>query len=219
MYLDGAMDQYGTKDAALSKIQQEALDPEVVDDMKRIVKMIRPTFGRNGNYHDATGFYARQFSRGAGRAFVGYSEALYYAISESMLSCRTDENCLKKDQIKVTEWPLDDRGSHPIAWVDMLVMDAALTGDKRNDAEHFIRFMAEPSTYKLLLVPAWGNTPRYLMPARDDLYQDPDVTKEAILYPTLRALMDKATAITADGLNERLRKAGKAIDGALPPEH
>lgn len=216
MYLDGLMDRYKSPAEALARLDPAAPDAEVVAAMTRVLKHVRPGFGRDGDYHDRTGFYARQFGRGEGRAMVGYSEQLHYVLSERLTGCRKDEACLAADDVQVSEWPLSDAGSAPIAWVDLLVLDAALSGAKLRDAETFVRFMAEPDTYRLLLVPAWGQAPRYLMPAREDLFSDPKIVEAAPLYPSLLSIIRRATPVTAPDLNRRLREVGKALDNSLP---
>lgn len=216
MYLDAAMDATRAPDAALRRVTAPALDAQLVAAMSRAVSIFRPGFGRDSDYHDRPGFYARQFARGAGRAFVGYSEQLYFALSESTLSCRKDENCLASDQVRVAEWPLADAGSSPIAWVDTLVIDADAAGQTRADAERFTRFMSDPATYRLLLLPAWPNPPRYLLPAREDMYRDPELLAAAPLYPQFRTRIANARPITARGLNTRLREAGSQLNDALP---
>ncbi|UUL82582.1 extracellular solute-binding protein [Sphingomonas qomolangmaensis] len=216
IYLDGAMDQFATRDAALRRVDPNRLDPGVVGMMTRAIALFRPGFGRDGDYHDRAGFYAGQFARGAGRAYVGYSEQLFFAMSESMLSCRKDEGCLDPKTIKVAEWPLADRGSQPIAWVDILVIQARLAPAKRADAEAFLRFMTAPDTYKMLLMPRWDAPPRYLLPAREDVFADPDLVEAAPLYPIFRARIDRAIPITDKKLNQRLRDIGERLDATLP---
>ncbi len=92
--------------------------------------------------------------------------------------------------------------STPIAWVDLLVIDAGVRNQKLSDAEYFLRVMAEPETFKLFLVPASESVPQYLLPARQDLYTDATVTKAAPLYPAFR-------------LNRKPREVGKVLDGQL----
>jgi hypothetical protein len=45
------------------------------------------------------------------------------------------------------------------------------------------------------------------------------IIKAAPLYTAFYRHIEKATAITDIGLNEKLRKIGKAIDGSLPASH
>jgi thiamine pyridinylase len=215
MYLDGLMDRYKTVPAALAHIDPSTIDADVEKNMARSVALFRAGFGRDNDYHYRTGFYARQFGRGTGRAMVSYSEQLYYAIDEGMNDCRKDEACMSGNDIQVAEWPLADQGSTPIAWADVLVVDANVHDQKLTDAENFIRFMAEPDTFKLFLVPEEGSAPRYLLPARQDLYTDPAITKAAPLYPAFLKAISGATTVTAPELNRRLREVGKVLDGRL----
>jgi hypothetical protein len=99
----------------------------------------------------------------------------------------------------------------------MLVIDADADEQTRSDASRFIRFMAEPTTYRLLLLPQWPTPPRYLLPAREDLYADPELVAAAPLYAQFRRRLANATPVTAEGLNQRLREAGAQLDAALPP--
>lgn len=216
MYLDALMDRYGSREVALSHTDPANIDQAAVSVMSRSLALAAPGFARDDDYHDTTGFYARQFARGYGRALVGYSEQLYHVLTESASSCRKNEGCLKHSEIRIAEWPIADEGSRPISWVDMFGISAKAHGKKQRDAENFIRFMMEPSTYKLFLIPGWGQAPRYLLPARDDLYRDPEILKGAPLYASFRERIDRATPITDVGLNERLRLIGKNLDKLLP---
>lgn len=218
MYLDSLMDHYGSPEMALSHVDPlQPPDSYVEAAMRRALALEAAGFGRDSDYHDATGFYARQFARGDGRALVGYSELLFYALSESAQSCRKEDNCIKQSDIRVTDWPLADEGSHPVAWVDMFVIDSKVSGQKLVDAEKFIQFMVRKDTYKMLLIPGYGEAPRYLLPAREDVYGDPDIQRSAPLYSAFRQHFDSADPITDIGLNQRLREIGAKIDADLPP--
>lgn len=218
LYLDALMDRYNDGKAALSHVDPEMIDPEALRAIERALLLVGPGMGRDEDYHNRTGFYARQFARGSGRVYVGYSEQLYYALSESMQSCRKDEYCLKHSDLQVAEWPMSDRGSSPIAWVDMLIVDANASSSTRMDAEKFVRFMMEVETYRMLLVPAIGSgdAPRYLLPAREEAYTDPEILEAAPLYTDLRNRIDRATPLTDSNLNRHLRDIGHNIDKLLP---
>jgi thiamine pyridinylase len=195
-------------------IKLQDLDPYVLRVIKSYVAMESPGFGRDSDYHGREGFYARQFARRAGSAFVGYSEETHYVLNESTQSCRHDE-CLKATDIAVTPWPFADHPANPVAWVDMYMLNSTLTGSDLADAEAFVRFMMKFSTYELLLVPPDGGLPRYLLPARNDMYGDPALLSNAPLYPKFRQIIDHATPLTAKDLNDRLRAIGKTIDSSL----
>jgi thiamine pyridinylase len=215
MYLDSLMDHYKSKDVVILHTDPKNIDQTAEAAIQRVLALVAQGFARDENYHRTTGFYARQFARGNGRALVGYSEQLYYALSESKQACRKDEKCLEVANIEVAEWPIDDEGSQPIAWVDMFVIDKRISGQKRADAETFINFMLELSTYKLLLNPDDGTPPRYLLSAREDVYAE--VEKDLPHYADFRRAIDKAVPITDKGLNSRLRSIGHALNDKLPP--
>jgi thiamine pyridinylase len=228
MYLDGLMDRYKSTAAALERLKAQEIDRDVVDAIKRALKLAQPSFGRDEDYHYRAGFYGRQFARGNGRALVGYSEQLYYVLTEASQSCRHDEkNCLDPapekhtSQIAVTEWPLSDSGSQPIGWVDLFVVSATARGQVLRDALTFINFMIDKQTYRMLLVPDGnlGEMPRYLLPAREDVYADPGIRAAAPLYESFRKAIGNAIPVTDSKLNERLRTIGSSLDGLLPRDN
>lgn len=220
MYLDAAMDRFGSAPSALAKVLPQPIDADLLSDLSRLTKLDPPGLGRDQDFHDySPGFYGQQFAQRWGRGLVGYSESLYDVLDFTARYCRRDQRCLTQDDIAVADWPADDRGSHPIAWVDTLVMGTSVDVDpaKRRDAETFIRFMTQIDTYKLLLLPGDHDVPRYLLPARDDLYSDGELLAAARLYPEFRAHMANATAVTGPLLNITLRARAVDIDGKLPP--
>src|SRR5262249_17342442 len=158
-------------------------DDSAVNTLRSFVAMEPAGFGRDMDYHMRDGFYPRQFARGSGSAYVGYSEDTYYILDETAQSCRKNE-CLGQDDLEVAKWRFADEGAKPVGWADMFMLDSKLTGAKLRDAEAFIKFMMKLSTYEALLVPADSST-RYLLPARDDLFSDPKLAS-ARLYPQFR---------------------------------
>ncbi|WP_029583842.1 hypothetical protein [Bradyrhizobium sp. URHD0069] len=224
MYLDGLMDLYQSTALALQRLDAQNPDRSVLNAMERVIKLSQSRFGRDEDYHQRSGFYGRQFARGNGRALVGYSELLHYVLTEASQSCLHDEKCVDPargkhaSQIAVTEWPLADEGSQPIGWVDLFVVDVAVKGQRLRDARAFISFMIENETYRMLLIPDLNirEAPRYLLPAREDVYSDSDVLAAAPLYTSFRKAINNAISVSAPKLNERLRAMGAALDGALP---
>lgn len=216
LYLDDLVARSASADEALSKITSGTPDPDVVKDLARSVHLIEPGFGRDGgDYHNRIGFYGRVFAHQA-RAMVSYSEGLHDTLFETMNGCLKGERCLTDRDVDVDAWPNSDAGARQVAWVDLLTVSAAANGQTLKDAEIFIRFMDEPSTYRLLLVPDDGGAPRYLLPALQSLYTDPAVTGQAHLYPKLLSIIGRAAPITAAGLNSNLRKLGGTVDKMLP---
>jgi thiamine pyridinylase len=186
---------------------------------RRILAMEPPGFGRSAAYDARPGFYARQFARRAGAAYVGYSEMLHDALQETVTSCRVEDKCLTASDIKITAWPFTDQNPHTPVWVDMFGIDARVHGAALADAEMFIRFATAHETYRRLLIPQAGEPPRYLLPARDDVYHDSDILTAAPLYPAFRHIIDGGVVNSAPHLNALMHQAAAAIERALPPTH
>jgi hypothetical protein len=63
--------------------------------------------------------------------------------------------------------------------------------------------------------------PKYLLPARDDVYSDPPMAA-APLYAKFRTLIGPAIPITEEGLNGlnfKLQKISAILEQALPMSH
>jgi len=228
LYLSILLAHYGSAREALRQIESDNLDDYAKGVLLSFVAMEPAGFGRDSGYHNRDGFYPRQFARGSSSAYVGYSEDTYQALTETAQSCLNGQ-CLRKVDLDVALWPFADEGAKPVAWVDMYIMDARLTGVKLRDAEALIKFLMRVTTYEAILLPSDGSSdgpPKYLLPARDDLYTDAklldaDNAKDpaARLYPKFRKLIEGATPVTALGLNDKLHKIAGKLDQFLPPSH
>ncbi len=220
LYLSVLVAHYRSAGEALKHLDPDNLDDYAVAVLQSFVSMEPPGFGRDQDYHLRDGFYARQFARGRGSAFVGYSEDTYYVLEETAQSCLKDE-CLSRDDLDVALWPFADEGAKPVAWVDMYMMDSRLADAKLRDAEAFIKFMMSVSTYEALLLPPDGSpngVPKYLLPARDDVYSSRKMSS-APLYPKFRGLIGPAIPVTAEGLNHKLHEVAAALEKVLPADH
>jgi thiamine pyridinylase len=220
VYLSVLVAHYGSAGEALKRLDPDHLDDYAVAVLRSFISMEPPGFGRDRDYHRRDGFYARQFARGSGSAFVGYSEDTYYALDETAQSCLKGE-CLGKDDLDVALWPFADEGAIPVGWVDMYMLDSRLTDANLRDAEAYIKFMMRVSTYEALILPAGGapdGVPKYLLPARDDVYSDGKMAS-APLYPKFRSLVGSAIPVTEEGLNNKLHKAAEALERVLPARH
>jgi thiamine pyridinylase len=217
LYLSILVAHYGSATEALKRLDPARIDDYAVNILREFVAMEPAGFGRDADYHNREGFYPRQFARGSGSAYVGYSEDSYYSLAETAGSCLQGQ-CLTPDDLDVASWPFADEGARPVAWVDMYMLDTRLGDAKLRDAEAFLKFMMSTSTYEALLVPE-GGPPRYLLPARDDMYTDSTVKAAAPLYTKFRGLIDQATPVTGDGLNAKLHAVAVIIDGLLPSAH
>jgi thiamine pyridinylase len=214
LYLDAAFDRYG--DWTQVEPHLNTFSAELEKDLRRTLQLCSAGFCRQGRYHDATGFYARQFARNRGRAFVGYSEALHSLLSEAMLSCADGDKCVNESSIDVGEVPLADRGSQPISWVDVLTIDSDCTGPCRRDAVLLLQFLNSDETFLKAVMPRWMQPSRYLLPARARIYGNAELLNAAPLYPKLKAIIEKAVTPTGPQLNDKLRAFGKTLDDNLP---
>jgi thiamine pyridinylase len=220
LYLSVLVAHYGSAGEALKHLDPDRLDDYAVDVLRSFVNMQPPGFGRDKNYHLRDGFYPRQFVRGSGSAFVGYSEDTYYALTETAQSCLKGQ-CLGEDNIDVALWPFADEGAKPVGWVDIYMMDAGLADTKLRDGEAFIGFMMRVSTYESLILPPGDGSlgaAKYLLPARDDVYASSKMAS-APLYPKFRALIAPAIPVTGERLNDKLHQAAAALEKVLPTRH
>jgi len=194
-------------------------DKLLIDTMQRILDLEPHGFGRSADYGARDGFYARQFARRAGSAFVGYSEAIHDVLDETATSCRHEDRCLTPADIHVGAWPFSGGGERQAVWVDMYGIDAHVHGALHQDAEDFIRYAMRAETYRELLVPPPGAVPRYLLPAREDVFHDPQILQTAPLYSQFRAIIDRGVVASAPHLQAKLRAAAASVDAALPASH
>lgn len=212
LYLDATIDEVGNMTAAAPYLLDTNLLGKATEDIKRAVSLCDTGLCRDADYHEATGFYARQFSRKRGRALVGYSERLYYIALEQQESCRKGE-CISLRDVEVKPFPLSDRGSHPFAWVDMLAISSGCEGQCLTDATAFIAYVTRAGEVKRSLLPShYGAPPRYLLPARADLYTDKDILAVAPLYSKLGAALSGAIPVGGQKINAHLRAIGRKLD-------
>jgi thiamine pyridinylase len=218
LYLSALLARDGSPEAALGHVTATP-DPVILDRLQRLLMLEPAGFGRSADYDQRGNFYARQFARRAGSAFVGYSEMTHDVLEETATSCRVEDRCVTAADIRVAAMPFSDNAVRPAVWVDMFGIDARVHGRTMADAQDFIRYAVSMPAYRALLVPAEGGRPRYLMPAMQAAYADPAIRKAAPLYPAFRAILDKGVVVTVPGLNAKLHDVAANIDAALPPVH
>jgi len=212
LYLDALFDEYKDFESLKSFLRADNIDEMTVKNLNRLLQLTSDSLGRIDNYHDRLGYYAREFSRNEGRVYVGYAESGYYMITEQLQSCSFEDSCIQTEEIKIGEWAISDKGSKPIGWVDMFVIDSNVKGQKLIDAQKFIEFMMLDETFKLVLMPGWNESPRYILPAKANLYSDSELIKCAPLYKQFYPIIKKATPVSDIGLNYNLRQIGRKLD-------
>lgn len=214
LYLGTLLANAADPQAAPARIGASA-DPMVLARLRRILALEPPGLGRNLEYDMRGGFYARQFARRAGDAFVGYSEMMHEVLDETAQSCRLEDRCVTADQLRVAAVPFADGRIRPAVWVDMFGIDTHVHGATLTDAEEFIRYAVSIDAYRQLLIPQAGDAPRYLLPASRTAYSDPGILAAAPLYPALRAIVETGMVVRMTGLTARLHDVAAQIDTAL----
>jgi thiamine pyridinylase len=218
LYLSALLARDGSPETALSHITPDP-DPEILGRLQRTLALEPAGFGRNADYGKRGDFYARQFARRAGSAFVGYSEMTHEVLDETDVSCRVEDRCVTAADIRVAAFPFADGKVRPTVWVDMFGIDARVHGKTLTDAEDFIRYAVSVSAYRTLLIPQSGENPRYLLPAMEAAFNDPQILDAAPLYPAFRAVMDQGVVVTVPDLNAELHDVASRIDADLPQRH
>jgi thiamine pyridinylase len=208
------LSETGSPEAALARVS-ETPDPAIVQRLRRFLALEPRGFGRVPDYGARYSFYARQFARRAGTAFVGYSEMTNEVLNETQTSCRLEERCVTAAEIRVAAIPFHDGPPHPAIWVDMFGIDAGAKGQKYQDAVDFIRFAVSLPTYRALLVPPQGEPPRYLLPSTVEAFDDPDILKAAPLYPKFRAMMEQGVVSSLPNLQSKLHAVATRVDDLL----
>jgi len=212
LYVDALLDEYKTIDEVLKHCTTSTLDNITIDNLNRLPRMTYGNWGRDADYHEKIGFYQKQFARQNGRAFVGYSESLYYMIDELINSCYKEEGCLPPNNISISELAVSDKGSTPVGWVDAIAINSKVKGQKQTDAIEFINFLTSKEAYHMALIPDYGAAPRYLLPAYKRFYSDSSLLKVAPYYTQLYPLAMRITSFTEEGISTRLREIGKKLD-------
>jgi thiamine pyridinylase len=218
LYLGALLSRPGwQRDLATALIRPP--DPAVLARFRDILALEPPGFGRNARYARIESFYARQFARGVGAGFVGYSELTHDVLEESANGCSEMDRCVAADALRVAAFPFADHVVRPAIWVDMFGIDARVHGQALADAADFIAYAVSLPAYRALLIPAEGEAPRYLLPATTGAFDDAAIVRAAPLYPRFRAIMEQGVAVTLPLLNMHLHALASELDRLLPMSH
>lgn len=214
LYLSALLARDGSPEAAVRHVG-DTPDPAILNRMRRLLALEPPGYGRSLDYDLRGSFYARQFARRAGDAFVGYSEMLHEVLDETATSCRHEDRCVTADELRVGAIPFGDERIRPAVWADLFGIDARVHGRTLEDAQAFIRYAVSLPAYRMLLVPEPGRPPRYLLPATENAFADPQILQAAPLYPAFRAILDQGTVVTVPHLNATLQAVARHLDADL----
>jgi thiamine pyridinylase len=209
-YLDALLDLHGTPQAALKIVDSGAIDPDALQALARAFALCPNGLCDSEKHHESGQFYARQFAERNARAFVGYSERMYFVVDHFLHGVREDMPAVGQisfesgapvgiGDVDAVPATFGDKSSTMLTWVDVLCIRQGV-----DDAQ--------------ALLPPYGHAPRYLLPARTAVYQDASLLKAAPLYQRFEEVMKSGVAITGPQLNERLRDVGKKIEtGGFDP--
>jgi thiamine pyridinylase len=230
-YLDAVLDIYRDPNEALKHISSASPDIEAVRSLTRLFSLCPGGLCDSEKHHNSDQFYAKQFAHRKSRVLIGYSERMYYVVDEFINGVREDEAAVGSisfplndatktyDPVGVYDVdavsaPLADTGSKGLAWVDVLTIRVGLDPQKRKDALELITFFNSEKFTAELLIPAFGSAPRYLLPARNSLYNNRGILQAAPLYAKFHEVMKQSVALTAPKLNDKLRAIGKVLAGS-----
>lgn len=217
LYLGALLARYGAP-GALDHVTPTP-DPAIVARLRRLLALEPAGLGRDPDYAVRGDFYARQFARRTGGAFVGFSEMIHEVLDETAASCRKQDHCVTASDIRVTTLPLQDDTVRPMIWVDMFGIDARVHGRSLTDAQDFIRYAVSLPAYRALLIPQAGAPPRYLLPATDAAFSDAAILAAAPLYRDFHVIVDKGAPMRAPHLTAKLHDVALKIDADLPQHH
>jgi len=158
----------------------------------------------NGTYAHGTGAETA-FATGRANGFVGYTERLFYILSAAT-----------QTQPTVISAPLG-RGTHPVMFVDVLVVNPNCTGSCFVDALTFISFMSQLGTRNLIAfsqdAPP-GTFPRYLLQANGAFYSG-SLAQQDPFYPRFWDFIQNAVAFPNQGFPQDRLVLGPAVKKAL----
>src|SRR4051812_16244727 len=146
------------------------------------------------------------FASGQANAFMGYTERLFFI--------RKANSALPLPQ--VISVPLG-AGSHPVVFVDALILNAHCTGTCATDAQAFSEYMSTPEVRGIIafsLDAPQGSLPRYLLQASQSFYESPQARSDP-MYPQYTAIVRGAKAYPNRGFPEGRKALQTAIQQSL----
>lgn len=204
-YMDGLRDDRPDKADIAAALSKEGLDPAGIRNMERLLAMVK----KDGSTPDSG---VERFLNGEARACVSYAETM-----NEILHKTGSSPYFKKENLMIRDWPLSDKGSRPLGWVDALALRKGLDKTKAADAMLLINFLLSDEGYRLALVPRTGEeVPRYLLPPYKKYYRDSEILQKAPLYKALYPLVEnfgplKLPQVTNEGILETGRKVRTAL--------
>lgn len=228
-YLDAMVDAYQEPGPVVERLAGGSPDPMALTSLSRLFALCPGGLCDSEKHHEFGQYYAREFARHGARALVGYSERMHFVVDEYLHGVREGERSVGEISyvwnddagtydvhgaydVDAVAAPLADGGEQMLAWVDVLSVGRGVAGQRLTDALAFIEFFNDEALTVDLLVPEFGEAPRYLLPARRRIYEDPVLLQAAPLYARFYEIMLDAVTVSALGLNDNLRTLGRGIE-------
>lgn len=205
-YIDGLRDDCASKADIAAALSKEELDSTGIRNMKRLWAMIKKD--KEGMALDGV----KCFLNGETRACVSYAETM-----NEILQKVDSFPYFKKENLMIRDWPLSDKGSRPLGWVDALAVRKGLDRTKTDDAMKLIDFLLSDEGYHLALIPRTRkDAPRYLLPPYRKYYHDSEILQEAPLYRVLYPLVENFGPLKLPQVtNDEIQKIGTKVKAAL----
>ena len=201
IYLQALVDETQHYTDHYPPIEKGTLSPGAISSLEMIVDM-RQTDSEGVLEDDEWYYYARRFSGGMGRAYIGYSESMYVM----------GDNASEMD---FRLFSMTDEKDIPVFYVDAAAVNAKVTDEKKELALDFLNMITGKDMMVRALVN--GGNPRYLLATRYSIYDA--LASDYPIYAELKkvALVPSACVfrIKPDG-DAYLEESAKHVD-LLPP--
>ncbi|HSN99726.1 MAG TPA: hypothetical protein VLS89_15630 [Candidatus Nanopelagicales bacterium] len=207
MYVMAWADEYGTSD--LGAALEAPVDAMLAGRLAQLGEACAEGSANpcvDGTYYNEWDLPAQRFAAGEVPAMYGYSERLHVVMREGV----------DPGEIFVGRLPLGPSPS-PVAFVDALVRRPDCDAGCKDASDRFAAWLAKPETYGWILMSedAPGAPPRYLLPARAEVYDLPALSADP-LYPALGAQMAGAVPLPNEGIPEARSSLFPPLCEALP---
>jgi hypothetical protein len=215
LYVDCLLDQGLTVNEVIASLNTGSLYQPAVDAMTRILSLSDVGLARSEIAHDAwPPYFSHEYAHARGRALVGYSERLFYILSE--IRSPTDPSpTVDPQRIRAKLFSQGKSNTSSLAWVDSFVLDKTLDGERLDAAYKFLEFATSDEAYLLALFPP-ASPPQYLLPAYQKAFAAPEIIRRAPLYKDFLTGLMNVHSFSFPSLGDTLRRYGKMLDETLP---
>jgi thiamine pyridinylase len=176
-YLDALADTLDTFSNDQPLPSASELEEGVLDRLRLLTRMAGE---EQAGCEECYGQRAEQFAAGHGRALIGWTERL------AKMPLATHEG------IRIRPLPLADDDGVNLVFVDTLMINSTLVGERRGLAIEFAKLASSPAVMveTLLVKDEETGSPQYLLPVRRSVMEDRRLRGEAPLYRQLEASLE-----------------------------